>query len=331
MGQHFYTSITLSKDEATELGALCGSLPCGAEGLRSVLESARFSKATECLPARIMDGLNELRQGLSGLRVVLLRGLPVGAIPGTPVRYGGDELGLHVTALIVALVAAQFGGLIGYEDEKSGALIQDVYPVREDYDKPLNSGASLFGLHTEQVHHPVRPDYLGLFCIRGDRDGRAATILAPATLAYLRLDQKLRDTLGTNLFQSTYPLSFTRGIPGPRPETAPHCVAYRESGEIVAIRYNIHNTHGLSREAQTALEGLDAMAGALKIAVPIDTGDLILIDNRHIAHGRTPFHPRYDGQDRWLRRFYMYLRPLPDCATTGPCDRVISKHSYNLL
>ncbi|MEK8144495.1 TauD/TfdA family dioxygenase [Streptomyces sp. M10(2022)] len=36
-----------------------------------------------------------------------------------------------------------------------------------------------------------------------------------------------------------------------------------------------------------------------------DPGDLVIIDNRVTVHGRTAFHPRYDGADRWLQRTYV--------------------------
>ncbi|WP_405628634.1 TauD/TfdA family dioxygenase [Streptomyces sp. NBC_01174] len=34
-------------------------------------------------------------------------------------------------------------------------------------------------------------------------------------------------------------------------------------------------------------------------------GDLVVIDNRVSVYGRTAFHSRYDGADRWLQRTYV--------------------------
>jgi L-asparagine oxygenase len=36
--------------------------------------------------------------------------------------------------------------------------------------------------------------------------------------------------------------------------------------------------------------------------VILQSGDILVIDNRRAVHGRTPFNPRYDGTDRWLKR-----------------------------
>ena len=38
------------------------------------------------------------------------------------------------------------------------------------------------------------------------------------------------------------------------------------------------------------------------IVIELDKGDLVIIDNHHIVHGRTAYSPRFDGTDRWLQR-----------------------------
>jgi len=37
----------------------------------------------------------------------------------------------------------------------------------------------------------------------------------------------------------------------------------------------------------------------------LEPGDLLIINNRKVMHGRSEFIPRYDGQDRWLQRVYV--------------------------
>jgi L-asparagine oxygenase len=47
-------------------------------------------------------------------------------------------------------------------------------------------------------------------------------------------------------------------------------------------------------------------------------GEIIIIDNRHAVHGRSPFFPKYDGKDRFLVRCFsvfdynssLYARPF---------------------
>ena len=37
--------------------------------------------------------------------------------------------------------------------------------------------------------------------------------------------------------------------------------------------------------------------------VSLSPGDVVFVDNARVIHGRQPFSPRYDGTDRWLKRF----------------------------
>jgi alpha-ketoglutarate-dependent taurine dioxygenase len=46
-------------------------------------------------------------------------------------------------------------------------------------------------------------------------------------------------------------------------------------------------------------------------------GDLLVIDNDRAVHGRTPFIPRYDGTDRWLKRALV--------VTSLPTDDVVGR------
>lgn len=38
------------------------------------------------------------------------------------------------------------------------------------------------------------------------------------------------------------------------------------------------------------------------MAVALTPGDVLVVDNDLVVHGRVPFKARYDGTDRWLKR-----------------------------
>ena len=46
-------------------------------------------------------------------------------------------------------------------------------------------------------------------------------------------------------------------------------------------------------------------------SVILESGDLLVVDNRKSVHGRTPFKARYDGFDRWLQRLYVKVDVWP--------------------
>ncbi|MFB6616603.1 TauD/TfdA family dioxygenase [Streptomyces sp. NPDC085524] len=264
------------------------------------------------IPSDVRGALLGFAEGTSRTGYLLLRGLQVGELPPTPTTHGSRLLDEHGTSGTMALVADVVGSLIGYRDEKDGALVHDVHPVRGEETRIENSGSVAFDFHTENVHHPLRPDFLGLICLRQDHDAIAATRVASIREAEALLDEEQRSILRSPRFHSAYPTSFARNIPGPRPTAGPHPVLFGREGQSF-MRFNSHNTTAGDAKGKAALEALSAALETVCRDIVLEPGDLVLVDNHIAAHGRSSFTPRYDGADRWLRRCYS-LRATPRWA-----------------
>jgi L-asparagine oxygenase len=59
---------------------------------------------------------------------------------------------------------------------------------------------------------------------------------------------------------------------------------------------------GTDEQADAALRLLGATLAAHHDSVVLESGDLVMLDNDMVVHGRSPFTPRFDGTDRWLQR-----------------------------
>ncbi|WP_138894803.1 TauD/TfdA family dioxygenase [Streptomyces chryseus] len=239
----------------------------------------------------------------------LLRGLMVGDPPETPAVHGIGVLDHHFTNGTLMLVADLLGSLVGYQDEKSGALFHDVHPVRGEEHHIENSGSVAFDFHTENVHHPLRPDFLGLLCLRQDHEAVAATRLSSVRDALPLLTEDQVAELRKPQFHSLYPTSFTRNTEGPRPSAGPHPVVFGPAGRPF-IRFNSHNTRAADAGGERVLRALTEALESVCRDLVLAPGDLVVLDNHVVVHGRSAFQPRYDGRDRWLRRFYS-LRSTP--------------------
>jgi alpha-ketoglutarate-dependent taurine dioxygenase len=55
-------------------------------------------------------------------------------------------------------------------------------------------------------------------------------------------------------------------------------------------------------EGARAVEEFCAAIDESLIDVVLEPGDVLIINNRRVVHGRRPFKARYDGTDRWLKR-----------------------------
>lgn len=252
---------------------------------------------------------------LNGRYAYLVRGLSTGLIPNTPGKYGFC-LSPHPTDELIAKVSAVLGQLVGYRTERAGAQIQDVYPVQEDSALPINSGSVSFDYHTENTHHDVRPDYLGLLCIRGDPGHEAETRLALLDKAWEVTTSESRTLLASNSFYTAPSLSFRKASRLSVPSRAKHSIAIPCSDKRASFRVNFHNTRGETRAAEDALSEFRAAVRMMSTGILLSRGDLLLIDNRLIAHSRSQFSPKFDGSDRWLRRFYIVQH---GASVTGIC------------
>lgn len=241
---------------------------------------------------------------------VLIRGIELDALPATPDTRLDRLPSQHNSAGNLLLIAEALGSLVGYADEKDGALVHEVHPVRGEETRIENTGAMKFGFHTENVHHPLRPDYLGLLCLRQDHDRTGSARLASIRETIDDLDPRTVAVLRTERFRSLYPTSFTRDRSNERPYSDPHAVIVGEDPDVF-MRVNVHNTRALDDEGTDALDELAAALDRNRREVLLEPGDLVLIDNHVAAHGRSAFTPRYDGRDRWLRRCYS-LRAIPE-------------------
>ncbi len=273
-------------------------------------------------PAGLATAIRDFAANSNDEGYLLLRGLDTGTLPPTPQAHTDMSLGEHVTTGLLALVAENLGSLLGYADEKHGALIHDVLPVRGEENRIENSGSVSFDFHTENVHHPLRPDYLALLCLRQDHDGAGATRVASIRNALTLLGDREVEVLRRPEFRSLYPTSFTRGQQGERPRSQPHPVVFGPA-DAPFMRFNSHNTEAATLEGARALRLLTESLEHVCHNVVLRPGEMVIVDNHVAAHGRSAFTPRYDGHDRWLRRCYA-TNSLPHwVGTMMPAPKVL--------
>jgi enduracididine beta-hydroxylase len=210
------------------------------------------------------------------------------------------------------LCACLLGDPLAWATQQEPRIMHDVLPVRGDENFQLNTcSESTLTWHTEDAFHPHRPDYVGLLCLRNP-DKTETTI---ASVTDLRLDRAVVD----QLFRRAYVIEPDNSH---RPEarssadtaTGGTAVTAAAETEPVAVMFGARAAPYLRLDpffmtkpasdpaADAALEKLcEAIEDALG-GIVLTPGDVAFIDNYRAVHGRRPFHARYDGRDRWLKR-----------------------------
>ncbi|MFE3521745.1 TauD/TfdA family dioxygenase [Streptomyces sp. NPDC059161] len=267
---------------------------------------ARARDAWEDLPLRLRREVRRFRRHSGPNGTLLIRGLPVdhATLPPTPTVSGSVQRQATLSAAVLTMVACGLGEPLAYLAEKSGALVQDVVPVPGQETFHGNAGSVPLSFHTENGFHPHPPDYVVFLCLRADHDRIAGMRIAGIRQALPLLTPASRQALFTPEFRTTPPPSFGPDAAASEPDVRPRAVL-SGAAEDPDIRMAQLVTTPLTPRAATALSEFGRACEATARTLRLTPGDLVIIDNRVTVHGRTAFHPRYDGADRWLQRTYV--------------------------
>jgi len=229
--------------------------------------------------------------------IVRISGLPVQQdLPPTPtVPYSEIRLPTGTEPLVLA-VAMLMGHPLSVKGWRGGDRVQNIYPLPADAQTMKASGAVRLAMHTEATFRPGAPDALVLLCLR-------AGSLPPQT-GFCDLLPLLDQLEASERSLLAEPAFGFRKPDGDFFERKP--IVASSEGQL-RFQYD-GNLHSTTPEHAKALGALTERIEASTTETTLAPGELLLIDNRHMAHSRTQFAPRFDGTDRWMQRCLIQAR-----------------------
>lgn len=251
-----------------------------------------------------------------------IKGLPVDPIlPETPsdgMPSPSKQTFVSETNLVGA--AEIMGRVFSFANEKKGAFIHPVAPVKARIDAHSNEGSQKdFRLHTEVAHLDSRPDLLQLISLRSNQKGESdggATTLATLSDALPFLSSNTIKLLRVPIYEVEQPESFRQ--PGSEKYIIRTAVI---SGPKHApqVRLNFNTMKANTNEGKLALAELEEVMTSPEVLKKfyLKPGEMLIINNLTSVHGRTPFKPLFNGTDRWLQRVYV-RRDLWGCRSLAP-------------
>ncbi|MEV7040424.1 guanitoxin biosynthesis L-enduracididine beta-hydroxylase GntD [Amycolatopsis sp. NPDC051061] len=275
------------------------------------------------LPRALRTGLNDFRLHEPAC-ICLVRGFLVDddRLGRTPAHWleHWPPVSTRELDFYLFLCGSLLGSPVAWSTKQRGRMVHTIAPSREDADEQLASGSSsTLTWHTEEAFHPLRSDYLALLCLRNP-DAVATTFACVHNLpAEVLGDPVLHEPrfhiLPDGSHLSSAPASPVVDIPAPvRTRVADLLARMTDTPEPVPLlfgdpgspylRLDQHYTHAAAGDpvAAQALEELMAAVEDGLTCYRLAPGDLCVIDNYKVVHGREAFGARYDGTDRWLRR-----------------------------
>ena len=218
--------------------------------------------------------------------------------------------------IFFVLASSLIGEPIGWRTQQAGRIVHDLMPVKGMEQEQIGIGSEMtIWWHTEDAFHPMRGDYLGMFCLRNPDE-------VPTTFATLE-NVKLDPQDWELLFQPNY-------IIKPDNSHQQENAAPEEGDELQQVYRRIeqmkrhpdkiailsgdprspyvridHYFMDRLEDNPRAQEALDNFVKAVDEQIGdllLMPGDMCFIDNMKAVHGRRAFKARYDGHDRWFKR-----------------------------
>jgi L-asparagine oxygenase len=259
----------------------------------------------DLLPPDLADRLAGFRDGRSPAALVI-RGMPLELTAPTPPHW--RERPPEATLLHdfwLTLVCGQLGDIFCYASLQDGRLLEDFFPIAGQEKVQLGiSSINNFDLHVDDPFDEDRADFFGLLAMRNP-DG-TATMLAPVDDA---------DLSGLDVDVLFEPRFIIRADPehlegmGITDEVTRQCPVLTGSRSAPDLCLDSAYTDAVPGDARAraGLEDLRARLEAAVTMVVLKPGDLLLVANHRLVHGRQAFRPRYDGTDRWMRHCMVTL------------------------
>lgn len=208
-----------------------------------------------------------------------------------------------ISESILATFGSVIGHIFGYKEESNGFIFNNIRPRKENsFQQSSESSGVFLELHKEIAFHDISPDFLLLYCLRGDREHKALTGISSIRKSIKNLQESTINELAKKNFKIgvDYSFSSSKGIGKEKiisvlqgPKDDPYMV------------YDADLITPLNDKAAESLSLLDAELRKNMEWLDLQSGDLIVIDNNRTVHSRTSYSPYYDGKDRWLQRAFV--------------------------
>lgn len=270
------------------------SSPC--EDLEIYMHQSKL--LSEYLPDNLKEKIRDLKNENLKDDILLIRNFPVDKDIKTPENntyFYGEHTHLSKCQ---AIINEFIGEMVSYEAEASGRLFQDMVPNKKLINTQTSLGSKTeLELHTEQAFSELRPDYLCLSCLKGDKSAKTYylhkdQITENLTEEEIELCRKKLWNIGVDLsFIMNGCHSDTRGP-----------VSILQNDELV---FDQDLMDGINDKAKQIINKIIDIYYKHRKYVVLEPGDMLLINNKKLVHGRSSFNPKFDGNDRFIIRSFI--------------------------
>lgn len=227
--------------------------------------------------------------------------------PPLPTTPNDNDFHIGETTILSKLQATinqYIGEMIAYEAEGYGKLFQDMVPKKEYSNSQTSLGSNVeLEIHTEQAFSKLKPDYLSLACLKGDKNAKTYIFSIYQLLEHLSKEkiEMLKQplwTIGVDMSFKSHTIEFIEGeLRGPIP-------ILTANDEFI---FDQDLMTGINEDAEDLKKEIITLYYRYRKEHVLSSGQIMLLDNRKVVHGRSPFQPKFDGNDRFIIRSFVSL------------------------
>jgi L-asparagine oxygenase len=249
------------------------------------------------LPEHFAEALDEFFAP-TGIPALMFENLPVDPhLPRTPADGMRPRDKQAVSEAVICGIVGMYGEILSYLNEKFGAPIQEVAPIRGMERIQSNAGRVRFGFHSDNAFLPREFRQKGIL-LYGLRNQDAATLVLTAGQIMEAAPADLAASLAKPIFRHACPASFS--FSGAPAVSAPCPILWRDELGLARVSAASSSIEPLTPEAAEALNCFRELVMALEPArVVVRPGTALLFKDDRVLHGRDSF-----AGSRWLQRAY---------------------------
>lgn len=276
--------------------------------------------AAHQMPLRLRRLFHDFRNRKIEDGYLLLKGFPLSdeAIGPTPPHWDAPWINERILReeIYQCLVSSCLGEIFGWLTQEKGRYLRHIVPIETDRNEQLGGSSNVVLLwHVEEAFHPQRADMMTIMCYRNNEE--ACTNIC--STSDLEIPAHYWQVLSQRRFfidpdKSHFPENNQSAHWQLDQESFAKIRQFLQSPEPVAVLTGKRGQENLlideafmraapgDGEAQEALSWLFQHMNERKHEIIMEPGDLLVIDNRMTAHGRSQYVPQYGAKARWLRR-----------------------------
>lgn len=234
------------------------------------------------------------------------------AVQGT-LQFSTLDMQVEEEKGMLRLLMSPIGEISAVENEGGDDDISVIKPSQNTVlDERSYKTSGEFELHTDLTYAKKPPEYMGLYIGQTDLQRHAQSQLAHIDDALKKLSPQVIAELQKPNFKFALPdrgdaqqsFGVSSILKGLKKSFVTGAIL-TANDDSFDVRFRQDTVTGKTAEASNALNELAQAFDSVRFGYFPQPGTLMIVDNRKVAHGRTPFIASHDDDDRHMLRAYV--------------------------